>query len=124
MPVDVLLLVHLLWAIWMIAGVVLAVAGFRWPRFWRWRAFRITHLIGLIGTATVPLWAEGICPLTTWEWKLRSGGPDATAPESFLARLIESILYVDVDARILSAITALGAVVTIVIFVWHPPRRS
>jgi hypothetical protein len=124
---DLILIAHFLWAVWMISGVGLALAGFRWPRFWRWRVFRITHLIGLLATATVPIWAAGICPLTTWEWGRRSAGPgpgSAASPESFLARILEELLYLDVDPLVLSLVTAAGALVTVVIFVLHPPRRA
>jgi len=123
---DIVLFAHFLWAAWMVIGVGLAVAGFRWPRLWRWRVFRITHLLGLLGTATVPLWGEGICPLTRWEGRLRTAESpqgSASAPESFLLRLLTEVLYLDVDPLVLSLITAAGALVTVSIFVFRPPWR-
>jgi len=115
-----ILAIHLAWAIWMICGVVLAVAGLRWRRFLRWRVFRTLHLIGLLFTATVPLWASGVCPLTRWEDAFsRSAG--SGAPEPFLARLMADILYVDIEPTILSVVTAFGALVTLVIFIVRPP---
>lgn len=108
----------------MVLGVLLAIAGFRWPRLWRWRAFRLTHLVGMLGTATVPVWGGGICPLTLWEDRLRTAhsaqGP-AGVSESFLARVIQAVLYLDVDPVVLSAITATGALVTALIFLYRPP---
>ena len=123
---DTVVLAHFLWATWMVLGVGLAIAGFRWPRLWRWRVFRLTHLVGLLGTATVPIWGKGICPLTRWEGRLRGSesglGSDAV-PDSFLIRLLNDVLYLDVDPLILSLITAAGALLTVLIFVFHPPWR-
>jgi hypothetical protein len=122
---DLLLAVHFLWALWMVMGVALALAGFRWPRLWTWRAFRIAHLIGLLGTASVPIWANGICPLTTWEWDLRSGtGSGAiAAAEPCLRHWMRQILFLDVSPLVLSVITALGAAATLAVFVRHLPRQ-
>ena len=114
-----ILLVHLAWAVWMVSGVALAVAGFRWATLWRWRVFRIAHLIGLLLTATVPIWNRSTCPLTEWEWALAPSG--AGDMEPFLARAIRAVLYIDLSPMVLSVITILGAVLTLVIFIQHPP---
>ena len=68
---DLLLVIHFVWAVWMVGGIALAFLGFWKRRFWRWKVFRITHLIALAGTATVPLWYGNLCPLTIWEVNLR-----------------------------------------------------
>jgi hypothetical protein len=123
---DLFLAIHFLWALWMVTGVALALAGFRWPRLWGWRTFRIAHLIGLLGTATVPVWANGVCPLTTWEWGLRAtaglGSPARAEP--FITHWMREILFIDVSPVALSVIAALGATATLAIFVWHPPWRQ
>lgn len=119
-----ILIVHFIWAGWMIAGVALAVAGFHWPGLWRRRVFRIAHLAGLLATATVPIWGGGICPLTRWEGHLRAmaaGSGSASVSESFLARAISDLLYLDIDPVVLSVVTAAGALVTLLIFVLRPP---
>jgi len=122
---DCLLVIHFVWALWMITGVALAVAGYRWPRLWRWRTFRITHLLGLLGTASVPIWANGICPLTSWEWNLRNlSAPGGHAPtEPFLIHWIRSILFIDVPPIVLSIVVAFCAIATLTIFILHPPGR-
>lgn len=123
---DTLLAIHFFWAIWMVAGVALALAGFRWPRLWTWRAFRIAHLLALLGTATVPIWSAGVCPLTIWEWSLRSvaGESASAAAEPFLRYWVRELLFLDVSPALLSVFAALGAVVTLGVFIWHPPRRQ
>ena len=119
---DWILAIHVAWAAWMISGVVLAIAGLRWRRLLRWRVFRSAHLIGLLLTATVPLWAGGICPLTKLEDALRLPGSGSDAP--FMVRLMAETLYLNVDPVVLSAVTGLGALITLVIFVAHPPRKK
>ena len=124
---DLLLVIHFVWAAWMVSGVLLSVSGFWWPRFWSWRLFRITHLIGLIGTATVPIWARGLCPLTIWEWQLRAvgagdGGNGRVEP--FIIRWMREVLFIDLDPFVMSLIAGAGAVATLVIFISHPPRRN
>lgn len=122
---DFLLAIHFAWALWMVAGVALALAGYRWPRLWRWRAFRITHMLGLLGTATVPIWARGICPLTTWEWDLRVAAASAAPAraEPFLIHWMRDILFFDVSPILLSVVTVLGAATTLTVFILHPPRK-
>lgn len=122
---DVLLTLHVVWAAWMVTGIVLAVLGFWFNRLWHWRLFRIIHMAGLIGTATVPLWYGRLCPLTLWEWNMRAvnGHAAGIEPRPFMVRLFHDILYFDVDPAIMSIITAIAAVGTVVIFITHPPRK-
>jgi hypothetical protein len=121
---NLILIAHFTWAIWMVSGAVLAVLGFRWRRFWGWRVFRITHLIGLVLTATTPFWADGICPLTRWEWQLRStSGQAVESGESFIIHWMSEILFIDVDPFILSLVTGVVALTTLVIFILRPPWR-
>lgn len=121
---NFVLAIHFLWAGWMIAGAVLAVAGLRWRRLWGWRVFRISHLIGLAGTATTPFWADGICPLTQWEWQLRSETSGRlAADESFIIHWMRDVLFIDVDPLVLSLVTGAVALITLTIFVLRPPWR-
>jgi hypothetical protein len=123
---DLMLILHFLWAAWMVFGIFLAVAGFRWRGLWSWKIFRISHLIGILITSTVPFWAGGICPLTEWEWQLRNaGGNDLSqGAESFIIHWMREILFFDLNPVYLSLAAGLGALVTILIFFRHPPWRS
>ena len=120
---NFILVIHFAWVVWMIAGILLAVLGFRWPRLWGWRIFRIAHLVGLIGTATVPFWAGGICPLTTLDWQMRSPDPASGEPQPFLVYWLDRLLYWDVDPLVLSLAIAAGALLTVIVFILHPPWR-
>jgi hypothetical protein len=116
------LIVHALWAAWMTLGVVLAVAANWRPRLWRMPVFRTTHLIGLLVTASVPLWSSGICPITNWEWA--SDQHALTTPEPFLVRMIRGVLYLDVPPWIFSVVTAVCALYCVVVYFLHPPWQG
>lgn len=122
---EIIIGLHLLWAIWMIAGVILALWGFIKPKLHRWRKFRIVHLIGILATATVPVWADGICPLTRLEWSLGRVGVNEAGggSDSFILHWLHELLYWDVDPIWLSLLVASGALITLVIFILQPPRR-
>jgi len=119
---DWVLTIHVIWATWMITGVILAVAGLHWHRLLGWRVFRGAHLVGLMLTATVPIWAGGICPLTKLEDALKPSVGETSAP--FMVRLMAETLYLNVDPLVLSAVTGLGALVTLLIFFAHPPWKK
>lgn len=114
---TLLLSIHLLWVLWMIAGVLLAILGFYRPRLWSWRYFRILHLAAILATATVPLWNRGVCPITAWEAALTTG----SAPDPLLARMLAWLVYWDIPVWVLSSVTAGAAIVTLLIFIRHPP---
>jgi hypothetical protein len=122
-PADFILVVHFAWAAWMVSGVAVAVLGFRWHRFWRWRIFRTAHLFGLIATASTPLWPSGTCPLTIWEWELRAEPSTAAQPGSFIIHWLHEALFWDVDPVILSLISAAAALFTVVMFFLRSPRK-
>ncbi|MBT8088371.1 MAG: DUF2784 domain-containing protein, partial [Gammaproteobacteria bacterium] len=68
---DGLLLLHTLFVLFVVIGLLLIVAG----RFlsWDWVRnpwFRLVHLV-CIGIVVVQSWFGIVCPLTTWEMALR-----------------------------------------------------
>lgn len=114
----IILIVHGLWLTWMIGGAVLALLGFRFRRLWAMPFFRTSHLIALLATASVPLWNRGICPLTDWE----SAAADPPVA-SLLSRICEWLLYWDAPPAFLSGLTAAVAILTLTVYIWHPPWR-
>ncbi len=117
---DIILFVHLAWATTMVAGFVLAVLGIFWPRLRGFVVFRTAHVIGIMLTASVPLWS-GLCPLTIWEYSLRGDRPDAS--RSFLADLASDILYVNVPIWVITLVTTVVAVSTVILYIVYPPWR-
>lgn len=119
---SVVLIFHSLWVAWMLLGIVLAIVAHRRPRLWYMPIFRTTHLIGLVLTATVPLWNDGICPITNWE--SRVDGQPHQESDSFMIRLIRSVIYLDVPPWVLSLTTAALAVYCIAVYFLHPPWKK
>lgn len=119
---DALIVAHFAWAAWMVAGIAVAGLGFRRPRLWEWKWFRTLHLIAFVATATTPLWNNGICPITTWEWQAR--GQADGSPPSFLARLLSDVLYLEVSPTVTSVVTGTLALFTVVMYALYPPWRK
>ena len=114
---DAMLLLHLLFVAFVVAGLVLILAGglFSWP--WvRNRRFRQAHLAA-IGVVVLQSWLGMICPLTIWEMMLREKAGDAVYTGSFVAHWIEDILYYRApDWVFILCYTVFGL---LVIFAWY-----
>jgi hypothetical protein len=85
---DLVLVIHFLFVMFIVGGLVAVLAGAkRWP--WvRNRGFRIAHLAGIVFVAAESLLGIA-CPLTLWEDALRGGGAD----RSFVGRWVAWLLY-------------------------------
>jgi hypothetical protein len=109
---DAVLALHLLFVLFVIAGLVLVfaggLAGWAWVRN---RAFRIAHLAA-IGVVVLQSWFGVICPLTTLEMWLRSRAGDATYAGSFIAHWLDALLYYQAPAWVFAiCYTAFGGLV-------------
>lgn len=120
---DAVLLLHVLFVVFVVVGLLLIVAGslmsWDWVRNW-W--FRVTHLVA-IGVVVLQSWLGVICPLTKLEMLLRSKAGETTYAGSFVAHWLEAILYYRAPAWVFAAsYTAFGA---IVVWSWVrvPPHR-
>lgn len=125
MLADSVLLLHVLFVMFVIAGLVAVLlgkmAGWRWVRNW-W--FRVLHLVA-IGVVVLQAWLGRICPLTILEMWLRREAGDATYAGGFVSHWLESILYYRAPAWVFTiAYTAFAALVVLA-WVWvRPERRS
>ncbi|MDJ0699380.1 MAG: DUF2784 domain-containing protein [Woeseiaceae bacterium] len=119
---DAVLLLHTLFVVFVIAGLILVLAG--GALSWRWvrnRLFRILHLFA-IGIVVVQAWVGMICPLTTLEMSLRSKAGDAVYQGSFISHWLESILYYQAPAWVfVVAYTLFGLAV---ILSWYLVRPN
>lgn len=116
---TLVLLVHVLWVLWMLAGLGLTVVGlFRRNRFMDSLGARGLHLAGLLLVAAFPLFGE-LCPLTVWEDALRGGEPGT----GFLRRFFRAVLYWDLPLEFFGAAYGLAALFTALAFALRPPRR-
>ena len=120
---DLILLVHVLFVLFVVLGLVLIIVGHALS--WSWVRnpwFRLLHLIA-IGVVVVQSWYNIICPLTTIEMALRSEGGNATYSGSFISHWLEVILYYRAPPWVfLVCYTTFGAIVVASWF-WVKPRR-
>ena len=120
---DIMVVAHLLWAAFMVGGFVLAVAGIFFPACRRWVKLRTVHVVGIVFTASIPLWA-GICPVTRWENALRLSEGLPIIPRSFLAHYAHQLLYLDVPVWAITLGTTVVAVGSVVLYFAYPPWKE
>ena len=120
---DAILLVHLLFVIFVILGLVLIFIGNVLTWSWVFNPwFRLIHLVA-IGVVIVQSWLNIMCPLTTIEMHLRSRAGDTAYSGSFISHWLEVILYYQAPPWVFVACyTAFGALVVAGWF-WVRPRR-
>ena len=120
---DAVLLLHALFVVFVVSGLLLILAGGAFGWAWvRVRWFRIAHLAA-IGVVVVQSWLGVICPLTTFEMALRTRAGESGYPGSFIAHWVETFLYYQAPPWVfVVCYTAFGALV-IASWFWVRPRR-
>lgn len=122
MAADAVLLLHVLFVAFVVAGLLLILAGrlasWDWVRNW-W--FRVIHL-GAIGVVVLQAWLGVICPLTRLEMYLRDKAGDTTYAGSFVSHWLESILYYRAPAWVFAVAYTLFAIVVVMSWVWVRPH--
>lgn len=120
---DVVVVLHLAYAGFVVLGYVAIVAG--WAAGWAWvrrRGFRLAHLaaIAIVAVEAVAGW---ICPLTWLENLLRADPRSGT----FIGRLAREMLYYDFPPWVFTA-SYLALVALALALHWlvppHPRKRS
>jgi hypothetical protein len=120
---DVVLVVHLAYAAFIVLGVAAILAG--WAFGWRW--VRNPWLRGVHVAALAIVAAEAVlgiaCPLTVWESALRGG---TSQPEAFIPRLASRLLYYDLPAWafLVAYLAVLALIVALWVLVRPRPLRS
>jgi hypothetical protein len=106
MMADLLMIIHFLWAVFMVIGLPLGLL-LRSP------ALRWAHFIGMAVTAFFA--ATGMyCPLTTWEEMLRlKSDPGFTYGGSFLARVLSTVLYPEIEPWIIRSLSVVWGALTL-----------
>lgn len=119
---DAVLLLHVLFVVFVIVGLILILAGkllsWAWVRNW-W--FRVIHLAA-IGVVVLQSWLGVICPLTKLEMYLRGKAGDTTYAGSFVAHWLESILYYQAPAWVFAACYTAFAAIVVLSWVWVRPH--
>jgi hypothetical protein len=78
---------------------------------WIWKPFRKAHLICVILTAAswliLGIWfGLGYCPITEWQWNVKSKLGETNLPNSFIKYYADKIFQIDFDASLIDKITA------------------
>ena len=114
---DMLMILHFLWAAFMVIGLPLGL----WLRS---PPLRWIHFGGMMATALFA--ATGMyCPLTVWEENMRwATDPGFSYEGSFLASHLSSILYPQIQPWILrSASVFWGALTVVTMMVVRPGKK-
>jgi hypothetical protein len=120
---DIILLIHVLFVIFVVFGLLLILAGkiFAWGWVHNF-SFRITHLVA-IGVVVLQSWLGLICPLTVWEMDLRARAGDSVYEGSFIAYWMQSLLYYRAEEWVFILLYTLFAVLVVASWYWVRPRR-
>jgi hypothetical protein len=120
---DTVLFIHALFIVFIVFGLVLIFAGK--VLSWQWVRnpwLRIAHLLG-IAVVVLQSWLGIVCPLTTWEMKLRAKALDTVYDGSFIAHWVGQLVYYQAPPWVF--VLAYSSFGGLVLLSWHlvPPRR-
>lgn len=117
---DAILVVHFAFVLFVVGGfaliVVGAAAGWRWIRN---RTFRYAHLAAIAFVAAEAL-IGAACPLTVWEYLLRSGSAEGP---SFVGRWVSRLLYYDFPDWVFT-VTYVAFAIAVAVTLWLVPPRT
>lgn len=121
---DAVLVLHVAIVLFVVAGLVLIVAGNL--RAWRWVNalwFRGLHLAA-IAVVVAQSWLGVVCPLTAIEYWLRIKGLQTPQGGSFIAYWLQRLLYYDAPSWVFTlAYTTFGLLVAGVWW-YYPPHAG
>lgn len=119
---DVILVLHVLFVAFVVCSLLLIYLGKACGWSWIYNPwFRLLHLLAIIIVA-VQSWFGVICPLTSFEMTLRSQGGGGVYSGSFIAHLLESILYYRAPAWVFTVCYTLFGLIVAASWVWIRPR--
>lgn len=118
---NAVLALHVGVVVFVVAGLVLVVAGnlLNWPwvnRLW----FRALHL-GAIAYVAAQAWFGITCPLTTLEMWLRAQAGAATYGASFIEHWLSRLLYYDAPAWVFTVVYTGFAILVAAVWWKYPP---
>jgi hypothetical protein len=124
MLADLLLAAHFLFVVFVVGGEAAILAGawrgWRWVRAPRWRRFHLGSIALVILYGIAP----GYCPLTRWEYELRLAAGQNAEAGSFVGRLLQRMLFLDLPEWVFFPLYAAFALLIVATMIWIPPRRG
>jgi hypothetical protein len=121
---DVVLLLHVGYAAFVIGGLLVVPLG-GWLG-WRWvraRRFRLAHVLCTAVVAVEALIGV-MCPLTWFEHALLTASGAAGYERSFIGHLLYRLLYYDGPAWVFTATYTVLALTVVVFYRYLPPLRT
>jgi hypothetical protein len=119
---DVVVVVHFSYVAFVILGFLLTLIGIL--ARWNWvrnPVFRTLHLLAILLVAAEAL--GGItCPLTTWEYQLRSLAGEATYQGAFIAKWVHELLFYEAEPWVFTVCYSLFGLAVLLTFLLAPPR--
>src|SRR6478672_316851 len=119
---DLMVVIHVGYVGYVVLGQLLIWAG--WALGWKWVRnfwFRATHLLAIAVVAFEQVF-DIRCPLTAWEEHFRELAGQPVSGETFLGRLMHSILFHDFQPWVFAAIYFTTLAVVVLTLVLCPPR--
>jgi len=116
---NTILIIHFLFVLFVVGGLPVIWIG-AWLRlnFVRNIWFRIAHLTAILFVVGESLLGM-VCPLTTWENKLRQ----VETSDSFIQRWLHRLLFYDFPESMLTIVYVLFALLVVATFILIPPYR-
>jgi hypothetical protein len=123
---DALLVLHFSFVAFVVIGFVLIWIG--WWRRWTWVrnfAFRMSHLAA-IGVVACESLLGYVCPLTTWEDRLRLlAGDERRYAGSFVQHWLHRLMFFDAEERVFTMVyIVFFLLVALSFWVVRPKRRK
>jgi Protein of Unknown function (DUF2784) len=118
---DTVLVVHVALVAFVVAGLVLVVAGnlrgWNWVNAW-W--FRLAHL-AIIAFVVAEVWLDVTCPLTSLEMFLRARAGSSSYSGGFVEHWMQRLLYYDAPAWVFAAVYSLFGLLVVAAWLRYPP---
>jgi hypothetical protein len=119
---DLMVAIHVGYVGYVVVGQLLIWIG--WALGWRWVRnfwFRATHLLAIAAVAFEQVF-DIRCPLTVWEEHFRELASEPVTGETFLGRLLHSILFFNCQPWVFGAIYYTTLAVVALTLILCPPR--
>lgn len=119
---DAILLLHVLFVLFIVVGLVLIFVGSAYR--WAWIRnpwFRLLHLIS-IGVVALQSWFGILCPLTTLETSLRIKAGAVGYSGTFISHWLGVILYYEAPTWVFALVYTLFGVLVGASWFWVRPR--
>ena len=120
---DGLLIIHALFIIFVVLGLVVILAGV--VRHWTWIRnpwFRGLHLIS-IAVVVLQAWFGRACPLTVWEAQLRRLAGQSFYEGSFVQYWLHRLIFYEAPGWVFVLVYTVFGAAVLATYLLAPPRR-